>query len=193
MNYNRLSPRARDVIRASGRTIASYVRAGGYFDGEWHGDYCGCRDNRCIGYHHDGGDYCHCLDAWLEDLDKLKEAHDLWHAYRAAVEANDGAGDPVAYDAAWARAERWVRRYRPYALTFSLDAIVAVRECRPRYDESGTYAGYDRVIVPTGGISITLENSQDLTNVVAEGDHFRQLVWYSTVDELGLVKQLAAA
>ena len=32
----------------------------------WLGDACGCPDDRCIGYHHNGPDDCGCLPALLE-------------------------------------------------------------------------------------------------------------------------------
>lgn len=197
MNYNRLSPYAREVIRASGRTIASYVRSAGYADGEWHGDYCGCKDDRCIGYHHDGSDYCKCLEGWLDQLDEVREAHDLWHAYRAAVEANDGRGDQVAYDAAWERAERWVRNYFPRALTFSLDAIVPVRDARVIGTGDDGWPVLEQFVAPKRGISITYpmdpRRPELYTNEVAEDDHVRQLVWCSDVDEYGLLKKPVAA
>ena len=50
-------------------TIAGYTRH--YFgDQGWHGDLCGCVDDRCIGFHHDSEDDCHCLPAWLDDYVK---------------------------------------------------------------------------------------------------------------------------
>lgn len=104
-------------------TIAGYIRH--YFpDGTWHGDACGCVDDRCIGYHHDAGEECRCLEAWLDqwvtEQQAAAAAGPIWTAYRAAVEA----GDSGACDAAWAAAESWVRRYHRGAETFSLDALV---------------------------------------------------------------------
>jgi hypothetical protein len=64
-----LSRQARETIKwwAPGLvTIAGYTRH--YCpDGKWRGDSCGCADDRCIGYHHDERDECHCLEAWLDD------------------------------------------------------------------------------------------------------------------------------
>lgn len=55
-----LSRSARAEIRESGLTIVGYVRH--HMGGDtWCGDRCGCSDNRCIGYHHDGSDDCGCL------------------------------------------------------------------------------------------------------------------------------------
>jgi hypothetical protein len=58
---------AREEIKASGLTIAGYVRRAGWVDGKWHGDACGCTDDRCIGYHHDELEDCGCLPVLLED------------------------------------------------------------------------------------------------------------------------------
>ncbi|OLZ56089.1 hypothetical protein [Amycolatopsis keratiniphila] len=33
---------------------------------EWHGDACGCIDDRCIGFHHSDDGDCGCLPALLE-------------------------------------------------------------------------------------------------------------------------------
>lgn len=191
LHYGRLSRAARETIRWSGFTIAEYVRASGSDDGDWHGDTCGCRDDRCIGHHHDAGDECGCLPAWLADLAKAKEAHAIWHAYRAAVEANDGEGDQEADDAAWARAEKHVRRHYPHALTFSLDAVVPVRETVLHWDGEGKLLpGSDIVVVPTRGISVTYppqrRHRELYMNQAQEGEHIRQLVWYEGTRPDGL-------
>lgn len=34
----------------------------------WHGDSCGCPDDRCIGHHHDEDDACGCLHSLLSEL-----------------------------------------------------------------------------------------------------------------------------
>jgi hypothetical protein len=67
LHYNRLTPVARSIIQNYGLTIVEYVRkAGGWTDGDWHGDRCGCSDDRCIGFHHDENDDCGCLPALIE-------------------------------------------------------------------------------------------------------------------------------
>lgn len=67
LHYNRLSPVARSIIQDYGLTIVEYVRkAGGWTDGDWHGDRCGCSDDRCIGFHHDENDDCGCLPVLVE-------------------------------------------------------------------------------------------------------------------------------
>lgn len=62
----KLSREARETIRLSGATIAGYTRHH-FPDGAWHGDKCGCSDDRCIGHHHDERDDCGCLGVLLED------------------------------------------------------------------------------------------------------------------------------
>lgn len=60
---------AREVIGARGVKVADYIKfaSGGE---TWHGDRCGCPDDRCAnGYHHDGGDdQCGCLPAVLDEM-----------------------------------------------------------------------------------------------------------------------------
>lgn len=36
-------------------------------DPEWHGDACGCLDDRCIGHHHAPDEPCGCIRALAED------------------------------------------------------------------------------------------------------------------------------
>lgn len=55
-----LNAAARAALRAVGITQKQYAAAR-FLDGRWHGDSCGCTDDRCIGFHHDAGDECHCL------------------------------------------------------------------------------------------------------------------------------------
>lgn len=131
-----LSKRARDTIRfwsvgddpRISVTIAGYTRRW-FGDRPWGGDSCGCVDDRCIGHHHEEHEECHCLEAWLDQWVREQEAalaaELIWSAYKAAVEADDGKGDPDAYEAAWAAAEAWVREYHGSGLvSFSLDALV---------------------------------------------------------------------
>lgn len=47
-------------------TIAGYTRHN-FGDQGWGGDRCGCVDDRCIGFHHDEHEECHCLPVWLDD------------------------------------------------------------------------------------------------------------------------------
>lgn len=59
-----LSRQARETIKDAGVTIAGYTRDR-WLDGKWHGDSCGCPDDRCIGYHHDEDEECGCLPVLL--------------------------------------------------------------------------------------------------------------------------------
>jgi hypothetical protein len=66
IHYNRLSPVARSIIQDYGLTIAEYVRKAGWDDGDWHGDRCGCTDDRCRGFHHDENEECGCLPVLVQ-------------------------------------------------------------------------------------------------------------------------------
>lgn len=71
VKYGNLSQRARDVIKGEGWlvpgvTIAGYVRYW-FEDGVWGGDACGCFDDRCIGYHHEGAAGCGCFETTLSE------------------------------------------------------------------------------------------------------------------------------
>lgn len=75
-----LSRAARETIKyppywlpMESATIAGYVRHH-FPDGRWHGDTCGCRDDRCIGYHHDADEDCGCLPVLLAEYAESKEA-----------------------------------------------------------------------------------------------------------------------
>ncbi|MFK4806774.1 hypothetical protein ACI3KX_13005 [Microbacterium sp. ZW CA_36] len=77
-----LSPRAeRAIVRTfnsltnSYATVPEYIAH--YFPGSdvWRGDACGCTDDRCTGYHHEGP-ACGCLDVQLDEFhDDLAVAH----------------------------------------------------------------------------------------------------------------------
>lgn len=62
---------ARRVLAERGVTASEYLtHVYGSPDAGWHGDRCGCPDDRCRdGYHHDGGDdECRCLPAVLDQM-----------------------------------------------------------------------------------------------------------------------------
>jgi hypothetical protein len=66
-----LGRHARRVIAERGVTVGEYLaHVYGSPTGGWHGDRCGCPDDRCGGgYHHDGGDdACGCLPAVLDQM-----------------------------------------------------------------------------------------------------------------------------
>jgi len=60
-----LNATAKATLRAAGISQAGWARAH-FADGRWHGDACGCSDDRCTGYHHDVGEDCGCLPALLK-------------------------------------------------------------------------------------------------------------------------------
>ncbi|MEV0065405.1 MULTISPECIES: hypothetical protein [unclassified Amycolatopsis] len=62
----RLNEHAREQLRAAGVSPTEWARRNYFMDGQWHGDACGCPDDRCIGYHHDAEDDCGCLPALLD-------------------------------------------------------------------------------------------------------------------------------
>ena len=61
-----LDPAARTALRDCGISVAAWARAQGFTDGRWHGDACGCPDDRCAGYHHDDDADCGCFAVLLE-------------------------------------------------------------------------------------------------------------------------------
>jgi hypothetical protein len=63
---SKLNTDARDALRWAGISQAAWARRH-FADSRWHGDACGCPDDRCIGYHHDEHDECGCLHALLAD------------------------------------------------------------------------------------------------------------------------------
>ncbi|MFI5068206.1 MAG: hypothetical protein ACHP9Z_30080 [Streptosporangiales bacterium] len=63
-----LNATAKAALRAAGVSRGAWARYHFYSDGRWGGDACGCPDDRCIGYHHDGPDDCGCLPALLDQM-----------------------------------------------------------------------------------------------------------------------------
>ncbi|MFF5988110.1 hypothetical protein [Prauserella flavalba] len=62
----KLNARAREELHWAGISQAAWARQH-FQDGHWHGDACGCPDDRCVGHHHDENDDCQCLPALLTD------------------------------------------------------------------------------------------------------------------------------
>jgi hypothetical protein len=63
----RLNEEAKMVLADAGISQAAWARKW-FADGKWHGDRCGCPDDRCMdGYHHYPDDECGCLRAILSD------------------------------------------------------------------------------------------------------------------------------
>ena len=65
---SKLNATARATLKDYGVSQAGWARRNYYSDGKWHGDACGCPDDRCIGYHHDGPEDCGCLPVLLEQM-----------------------------------------------------------------------------------------------------------------------------
>lgn len=63
---SRLNHDARLELKWAGVTQAAWARHW-FADGKWHGDACGCTDDRCAGFHHDERDECGCLRYLLEE------------------------------------------------------------------------------------------------------------------------------
>jgi hypothetical protein len=119
----RLSLDAREHLNNAGITDGRWAREH-FADGIWHGDKCGCPDDRCIGYHHGADEDCGCLPTLIELWQCGDEAAALWHQYRDAI----STGDQVRCVAVLAAAVRWAKRYFPQALTVSFDILVDGRE-----------------------------------------------------------------
>lgn len=84
-------------------TWARFWQAG---DPEWGGDECGCRDDRCTGYHHGADEPCGCIRTLIRDYETANdEAETLWERHQA--------GDPGAVE----DGEKWVRQRCDYGLT----------------------------------------------------------------------------
>lgn len=97
-------------------------------DGQWHGDKCGCTDDRCIGHHHDEREDCGCLPALIQEYLDSKQAEDegalVWAAYTAAQKHQDAASAEEARQSAAA----WVDRWHRHSPTWALDVLVDGRE-----------------------------------------------------------------
>lgn len=157
----KLSRAARETLKAAGIDPADWIRRDGSWsapstsDQQWHGDECGCTDDRCIGYHHDADEECGCLPTLIGSYQRDQQAEKIWDTYRQAV-AND---DQDAYQDAWDQAEVWVRRHYPRAESFSLDTMVNGQ----------------------AGISITVHLAREPVAVPAiakiSDGQYRQLIW----------------
>ncbi|WP_434317516.1 hypothetical protein [Leifsonia sp. P73] len=120
----KLNAEARETLDFAGFTPKQWAKIH-FNDGVWHGDECGCSDDRCIGHHHETEDDCQCLPAMITEVRRQefadRAAGPIWTAYQAAVEA----GDEVARQAAQDAAETWVKTYKGAGMTScSLDEIV---------------------------------------------------------------------
>lgn len=97
----------------------------------WSGDTCGCADDRCIGFHHEGADGCHCLEVWIEEF--LKTVVPVAVGFNPEYEAWFSSDDPWLADSdpevhlVNAPLDLWARRQTAVAAdTSTLDELVAL-------------------------------------------------------------------
>lgn len=74
---------ARGALTAAGITPREWITEWSA-DGVWHGDTCGCPDDRCIGHHHATDDACGCLEVLLAEAPVLRAAERVKAALREA-------------------------------------------------------------------------------------------------------------
>jgi len=70
-----LNPSAKETLRSYGVTAAEWRRH--HWGPEvttWHGDTCGCPDDRCINHHHEEHEECRCLPVLLQQYAVQREA-----------------------------------------------------------------------------------------------------------------------
>ena len=70
----KLNEHAKFVLHRADVSQAAWARAH-WADGRWHGDACGCPDDRCAGYHHGEAEECGCLPVLLADYLKGGGGH----------------------------------------------------------------------------------------------------------------------
>lgn len=85
---------ARDLLAAHGLTGAAWARWCFPRSRRWHGDSCGCTDDRCIGYHHDAHEPCGCLPALLHDFELRQTSRPPGSV--AGLPSTDVNGPPAA-------------------------------------------------------------------------------------------------
>ena len=96
-----LNASAKAALRSYGVSQAALARR--YFtDGRWHGDACGCPDDRCIGHHHDDPDDCGCLLFVLDEIRAERKAA-AWLAapFETEDQAREAAHQVVAPEPGW--------------------------------------------------------------------------------------------
>lgn len=70
----KMNAEARQRLDAAGISLAEWSRRHSA-SSTWHGDKCGCPDDRCIGYHHDALEPCGCLQALIGEYEAEKAAN----------------------------------------------------------------------------------------------------------------------
>jgi len=107
----------------AGLSTRQWAQLHGYSSAaDWRGDECGCTDDRCIGHHHGDGEKCGCLPALIAEHQKNERAgvdgRVVWAAHLHALET----GADADRAAAGALAAEWIARYKPGAISFSLNS-----------------------------------------------------------------------
>lgn len=114
-----LSAVAREEFEAAGIGVGDFADAR-WGSRDWRGDVCGCTDDRCVGFHHEGDEDCGCRPVLIQEhLDALaaaEQAIELWARY---VVAQGEDIDAVREDVA-----DWVGRFHRGAPSWSLDELV---------------------------------------------------------------------
>ena len=62
-----LNEEAREFLDGRGISVREWAKHWQDGDPEWHGDACGCPDDRCIGHHHEAGEQCGCIRSLVRD------------------------------------------------------------------------------------------------------------------------------
>lgn len=63
-----IAPTTLTYLRDRGIAHLEWLDYHGSTDGLWHGDRCGCPDDRCIDHHHDVDEPCGCVQALADEL-----------------------------------------------------------------------------------------------------------------------------
>jgi hypothetical protein len=126
---------ARETLRAAGLSTTAWAKLhGDESEKDWHGDQCGCTDDRCTGYHHDATEECGCLPALIEEHRKQQRAsaagREVWAAHMRATETGTTA-DRAAADRL---AAAWITDYYPGTLEYSLTESPGWITCRNQYN-----------------------------------------------------------
>ncbi|MGO2555012.1 MAG: hypothetical protein ACTIA2_08285 [Brevibacterium aurantiacum] len=112
----KMNAEARQRLDAAGISLAEWSRRHSASTA-WHGDKCGCPDDRCIGYHHDPSEPCQCLPALIRDYETEKrssaEAAVIWAEFQAAQDSADTDGLSRVHD----QTANWVDRYQGQGVT----------------------------------------------------------------------------
>lgn len=69
-----LNADAKWQLKNAGITQVAWAREHFFDDKVWHGDECGCPDDRCIGFHHDDTDDCGCITSLIAAFHRARPA-----------------------------------------------------------------------------------------------------------------------